>query len=222
MRKFASAVAALGLAGLISASPANAAATATSWIWSGCGGLTFTTCASVTASVTGSVLSLTISHDAGGVAGTRFKAFGFIGATTGAIGSWTDTGDGAWALNTSISELKVDGIDAKGVDETGGANGLYAGETGVFTFTLTSGTWNLTNATFGIRDIGGPTEQCSSNKLYINSDYQSVDNKGDAVGDPALGDCSSTVVPEPATMALLATGLVGLGGAGLIRRRKSA
>jgi len=29
-----------------------------------------------------------------------------------------------------------------------------------------------------------------------------------------------TVTPEPVTMTLLATGLMGMGGAGLVRRRK--
>jgi len=45
-----------------------------------------------------------------------------------------------------------------------------------------------------------------------------VDSQGNGTQTSAPGDCDSTVTPEPMTMALLGTGLAGLGGTGLLGR----
>ena len=178
-----------------------------------CGGLNFKTCASLDIQWSGTTATIQIANVS--TKGDVFTSFGFThlpaGTTVGA--SSIDA-----ALGTRFAQGDANDIQAVGFNATNPApqTGLVAGE-GPFTFTITFGgtftTNDIANLDFSIHSQAGPN-QCST-KLIIAPDGTPND-----LGEFPNPACGTTVVPEPITMTLLASGLAGMGGVGALRRRR--
>lgn len=105
-----------------------------------------------------------------------------------------------WRVRNNAGNMV--GVDwSEAFDKQGSAiNGIYTGETAVVTITFDG---SITMADLGLWTV-----------------------KMQAIGSAAncaegAGECSDwSVVPEPVTMVLLATGLAGVGGASALRRRR--
>lgn len=189
-----------------------------------CGGNAFQTCASVTASNVGDVITLTVTNTSGN-AGSVFTAIGLAN-----LGAGVTISDFSSDLPTRFEvydeSLPGNGNDLSGAGILGVAvggkasnpapqNGLKDGETVTFTFTL-GGTYSLDNVQFALHDQGGAPEGCdSSTKLVVSGPDA---NGGGVANDPT---CGTTTVPEPMTMSLLATGLASMGGLGAFKRRRA-
>jgi hypothetical protein len=209
---------ALGLAALLAVG-ATSAARADFNVTNQCGGSNFSTCASVSLSWNASTQQATLTVTNLGDADAVFasiglsnlpEGFNWENKTTGEWGTWTPappnnlSGDG---IEPAVAQLNAPNPSSK--------KGVLVDQSITFVFDFTGLTSSQIAAVgVGIHAISGPTG-CST-KISFNSSGQITNSPSSYTG------CGASTVPEPATIGLITTGLLGMGGAGFLRRRKKA
>lgn len=179
-----------------------------------CGGTNFYSCVTLTTTYNAetNTLQLTVRNDGPGTIGT--VGIGVVQPT----GGTPAPGYGAFGIQNELSGEGSLGNTYYGFNAENTPDALATGETGTFVFTFDPAfNDDLGQLALGFHVREGPNTACSSSKLFIAPDNGTTPPTG---GSYAAGCGPTTVVPEPITMTLLATGLAGMGGVGALRRRK--
>lgn len=129
----------------------------------------------------------------------------------------TITGSGSWTQQIG-TDSKCSDLPGANIQMCGESvpppvsTGLFAGQTVTFNFTTTT---DLTTETLATSGFVAHVQQYGP--LNCSLKYRSVGESGTNASNTTPADCGTSTIPEPISMSLIGTGLIGLG---FIRRRR--